>query len=224
LASIVYAMSGEGRGHATRARVVVEALRARHRVTLFASDCAYAMLEARYRGTDVRMHRIAGLRFAYAGPGRVSLFGTLRLAAQFRMSLEGYVTEVMPEIERCRPDLVIADFEPILPRAARRARVPFVSFDHQHYLVAGDLSELPFLERSGAGWCVRGELTDRRIGAFLEAAPTLRPSISAESVCGNAAAIAALEAELGAAPRLVPRPRQPAVAGRGARAVTAGWA
>ncbi len=379
MASIVYAMSGEGRGHATRARVVVEALRARHRVTLFASDCAYAMLEARYRGTDVHMHRIPGLGFAYGGPGRVSLFGTLGLATRFRMSLEGYVTEVMPEVERCRPDLVIADFEPILPRAARRARVPFVSFDHQHYLVAGDHSELPFglrqqaraaapfvralydwqrativssfyttalrpayrnttwvgtllrpeiletrpargshllayirrhapartlaalaasgrrvrvyglgarasegslsfhavderrflddladcaalvstagnqlmgealhfgkpvlvmpevrnfeqavnahfLERSGAGWSVRGELTNERIGAFLEAAPSLRPSISPESVCGNAAAIAALDAQLGAGPLLVPRPRQPAVEGRRARAVTAGLA
>jgi uncharacterized protein (TIGR00661 family) len=145
LANIVYAMAGEGRGHAMRARVVVEALRARrHKLTLFAADCAYEMLAPRYRHTDVRVHRVPGLRFSYAGPGRVDLLGTLGVAARFRAALPGYERAVLPTLERARPDLVIADFEPILARAARRLGVPFVSFDHQHYLVVSDLSALPF--------------------------------------------------------------------------------
>jgi uncharacterized protein (TIGR00661 family) len=150
LASIIYAMSGEGRGHATRARVVVEALRGRHQLTLFAADCAHTMLAPRYENSDVRVVRIPGLHFAYSGPGRVDLLGTLGLAARFRLALGGHVKAVMPELERARPDLVIADFEPILPRAARAAGVPFVSFDHQHYLVVSDFSALPFSLRHRA--------------------------------------------------------------------------
>jgi len=46
-------------------------------------------------------------------------------------------------IRREKPDLVITDLEPALPRAALRCGVPFVSLNHQHFLVVNDLSALP---------------------------------------------------------------------------------
>jgi uncharacterized protein (TIGR00661 family) len=150
LASIVYAMCGEGRGHATRAETVIEALRGRHRLTLFASACAFEMLRARFAGTDVRLVQIPGLQFGYSRPGRVDLLHTLRLAARFKWESNRYIEAVIPELRAAQPDLVVADFEPILPRAARRLGVPFVSFDHQHFLVVGDLSTLPFGVRQEA--------------------------------------------------------------------------
>jgi uncharacterized protein (TIGR00661 family) len=153
VASIVYAMCGEGRGHATRARTVVESLRARHEVTLFASGCAHEMLAPLYRGTEVLVHRIPGLHFAYTRSGRVALLRTVADGLRFRMSLARHVSAVMPALQRARPDLVIADFEPILPRAARACGVPFVSFDHQHYLVVSDLRALPWGLRQRAAIC-----------------------------------------------------------------------
>ena len=45
---------------------------------------------------------------------------------------------------------MVADFEPLLPRAARLCGVPFLSFDHQHYLVVNDLSSLPMPLRQKA--------------------------------------------------------------------------
>ena len=38
MATIFYGLSGEGRGHATRARTIVEGLRKRHKVVVFAPD------------------------------------------------------------------------------------------------------------------------------------------------------------------------------------------
>jgi len=143
MASIVYSICGEGRGHATRARAVVEGLRAHHRVTLFASGCAHDMLERYCRETNVALHRIPGLHFEYTRSGRVALFRTVGAAAGFKLAVGGYVRAVRPALERIAPDLVVADFEPILPRAARQLGIPFVSFDHQHYLVVSDLSALP---------------------------------------------------------------------------------
>jgi uncharacterized protein (TIGR00661 family) len=136
-------MCGEGRGHATRARAVIEGLRAHHQVTLFASGAAHEMLAPLYRDSEVQVHHIPGLHFAYNRAGRVALLRTVGLAARFRLAIRRYVREALPALERAQPDLVIADFEPILPRAARRLGVPFVSFDHQHYLVVSDLSALP---------------------------------------------------------------------------------
>ena len=150
MATIFYGMSGEGRGHATRARTVVEALRHRHRIVLFAADCAHALLAPLYAGTDVRVVRIPGLSFVYSRPGRVGLFGTLAAALRYAYHSAEHVEALRPEFERERPDLVIADFEPLLPRAARDRGVPFVSFDHQHYLVVNDLSALPFPLRQQA--------------------------------------------------------------------------
>jgi uncharacterized protein (TIGR00661 family) len=143
MASIVYSICGEGRGHATRARAVVEGLRAHHRVTLFASGCAHDMLERYCRETGVALHRIPGLHFEYTRSGRVALFRTVGAAAGFKLAVGRYVRAVRPALEQIAPDLVVADFEPILPRAARQLGVPFVSFDHQHYLVVSDLAALP---------------------------------------------------------------------------------
>jgi uncharacterized protein (TIGR00661 family) len=143
MASIVYSICGEGRGHATRARAVVEGLRAHHQVTLFASGCAHDMLADYCRETGVGLFHIPGLHFEYTRRGRVALLRTVSAAAGFKLAIGRYVRAVQPTLERLAPDLVVADFEPILPRAARRMGVPFVSFDHQHYLVVSDLSALP---------------------------------------------------------------------------------
>jgi uncharacterized protein (TIGR00661 family) len=150
VATIFYGMSGEGLGHATRARTVVEALRRRHRITLFAPDRAHALLAPLYRGTEVAVVPIPGLRFGYSRPGRVGLLRTLAVAARYAWGLGGHVRALSSHFARERPDLVIADFEPLLPRAARAHGVPFVSFDHQHYLVVSDLSRLPFWLRQQA--------------------------------------------------------------------------
>jgi uncharacterized protein (TIGR00661 family) len=159
LANIFYGMCGEGRGHATRARAVVESLRAaNHKITLFASDCAHALLAPIYRDTEVRVVTIPGLRFSYSAPGRVALVDTFVQGLRYRFSVGDFVRAVLPEFERGKPDLVIADFEPILPRAARKCGVPFVSFDHQHYLVVSDFGQLPFRLRHEAALaapCVR---------------------------------------------------------------------
>jgi uncharacterized protein (TIGR00661 family) len=143
MSTIFYGLSGEGRGHATRARTVVESLKRRHRVVVFAPDLAYELLEPTYRGTGVDVHRIPGLQFAYNQQGRVALLGTLAEAAKYRYHSAARVRDLGPVFERERPDLVIADFEPLLPRAARTFGVPFMSLDHQHYLVVNDLSFLP---------------------------------------------------------------------------------
>jgi uncharacterized protein (TIGR00661 family) len=180
VATIFYGMSGEGRGHATRGRAIIEALRTQHRVTLFTSDCAYALLEPLYRHSEVRVVAIPGLHFHYAPSGQVDLVRTMAGALRFRLEVAGHVRAVLPEFERQAPDLVIADFEPILARAARACSIPFVSFDHQHYLVVSDLRALPRPLRNRAaiaGMFVRA-LYDWQAATIVSSffTPALRPA------------------------------------------------
>lgn len=144
MATICFSMSGEGRGHATRVRALVERLRTEgHRLVLFAPGDAFDLLAPAYRGTPVRVVRIPGLRFAYAPDGHLDSIGTGLGAVRYAMRLPRLVSRLERYLHRLRPDLAVVDFEPALPRAARRAGVPYIAVNHQHFLVADRLTILP---------------------------------------------------------------------------------
>ncbi len=143
MARIFYSLSGEGRGHATRVMTVVEMFREEHEITVFTYGDAYDMLSPLYRGSDVTVRRIPGLRFKYDGLTLDYARTGYCVGNYYLKTLRPLVDELAGHIRSGRADLVITDFEPALPRAAARCGVPFVSLDHQHFLVVSDLSELP---------------------------------------------------------------------------------
>ncbi|MFN0019562.1 MAG: glycosyltransferase family protein [Pirellulaceae bacterium] len=145
MAKIFYSMCGEGRGHASRVRAMVESLRGQHEFVLFAPEQAHDFLAPRYpQGTPgIEVRRIPGLRFHYHN-GRMNLTKTAWHAAGYLCRWPRLNSRLKRTIREERPDLVIADFEPALPRAARSCQIPFLSLNHQHFLVACDLSSLPW--------------------------------------------------------------------------------
>ncbi len=147
---ILYSMAGEGRGHATRVRTVVESLRDRHDILLYAPGDAYDLLADGVGDGGYRLRSLPGLRFGYDARGRLSPSRTAVQAARYLAALPRLVRRLAAEIEREAPDLVITDFEPALARAARRVGVPFVSLDHQHFLVVSDFASLPATLRTHA--------------------------------------------------------------------------
>ena len=150
MAKIFFSLSGEGRGHATRVRALVESLRAEHQVAIYASGDAYRFLAPLYRGTSVRLHRVGGLRFHYTPTRRLDFQRTAWEAIRFTRRLPLLVRMLERRLVDERPDLVIADFEPALPRAAQRLSIPFLSIDHQHFLTTYNLSSLPLWLRTHA--------------------------------------------------------------------------
>jgi uncharacterized protein (TIGR00661 family) len=156
MARIFYSMAGEGRGHATRVRTLVEGLRHDHQVTLLAPGDAHGLLERTYRGADVEILPLPGLRFQYNDHG-LAYAWTIREGLRYLWRLPGLVGRLAEMLRSEKPDLVLTDFEPALPRAARRCGIPFVSFDHQHFLTTYDLSSLP--------WNLR--LWAKALGAFV---------------------------------------------------------
>ncbi len=144
MARIFYSVSGEGRGHAARAAALVDNFRHQHDVTLLAPAQAYDFLARRYdgRSSGVRVYPIPGLRFQYRH-GRLALLRSISKGVRFWSQLSGAVDQLCQRMHVKRPDLIITDFEPLLPRAAERSNVPYVSLDHQHFLTAYDLSALP---------------------------------------------------------------------------------
>jgi uncharacterized protein (TIGR00661 family) len=143
MSTIFYGVCGEGRGHATRVKTMVEELRQRHDIHIFAPAMAHEMLEPLYRNSSVRVHRIPGLCFAYDRLHRVHFGKTGWSAAQYLLGLPEQVRRVSRMIDSHKPDLVITDFEPIVSRAAEQCGIPYISLDHQQFLLHYDLSGLP---------------------------------------------------------------------------------
>jgi uncharacterized protein (TIGR00661 family) len=143
LATIFYSMAGEGRGHATRVRTVVELLRPRHRLVLLCPGDAYDLLEPAYRDSEVQVRRLPGLHFAYDSRQRVSWPRTALDTARYLGRLRGLVRELGRELRDGGADLLLTDFDPGAPRAAEAVGLPYVALDHQSFLWAADLAWLP---------------------------------------------------------------------------------
>lgn len=144
MAKIYYGVMGEGRGHATRVRSLVEELCKEHEVTIFTYLEAYKLLSKTYEGTNVRVFEIPGLSFTYNNKNQVDYFGTFRELVKGWWRHSDYLRPIRERMRAEKPDLVITDFEPLLPRAAVREGIPIMSINHQHFLLVNDFRELPW--------------------------------------------------------------------------------
>ena len=91
---IFYSVAGEGRGHATRVRTVVEELRQEHDVVLLAPHVAFEFLDDIYHDSeDVEVRRIPGLQFCYNGR-RVSYVNSIRQSVPYLRQLPELVNSM----------------------------------------------------------------------------------------------------------------------------------
>lgn len=144
MAKIYYGIAGEGRGHATRARALIESIRHEHELILWASADAYDMLEPIYRGTEVRVRQVPCLSFVYDRNRKLAYWKSFFHGFPYFLDVPNQVARIRAHMAVDQPDLVITDFEPLLPRAARDLGVPVLTVDHQQFLIASDLSGLPW--------------------------------------------------------------------------------
>jgi uncharacterized protein (TIGR00661 family) len=179
MSRIAISLCGEGRGHATRSCTLVERLIERHEIAIFTFDDGLEFLKRRFAEEPrVQIREIPGIVFQYTG-GRLDVLRSIRMGLDYQARTLGpLVDRLMVELEAFGADLAITDFEPGLPRAAQRLGVPLISVDHQHFLLAYDLSCLPWSLRmqawlmSNAVWMYVSEPTDTVISAFFR--PQLR--------------------------------------------------
>lgn len=148
MATIAYSMAGEGRGHATRAKTVIDhLLRRQHHVLIFAPHFAYTFLNRVYHDEHrVSVKQIPGLMFHYRN-GKLNYSQTTIGATQYLVRLPQLINMICLDLARHEVDLAITDFEPSLPRAAAKEWIPWISIDHQNFLVVSDFSEFPWKMR-----------------------------------------------------------------------------
>ena len=134
---ILYGVVGEGMGHATRSRVVLEhLLRANHEVRVVVSGRAHRFLTERLTGyANVSIEEIHGLTLSYFGNSldrSKSLFENLRKAPKgLKKNVKVYQRVAESGF---LPELVISDFESWAALYALNHRVPVVSIDNMQII------------------------------------------------------------------------------------------
>ena len=158
---ILYGVVGEGMGHATRSRVVIEHLLADgHDVRVVASGRASAYLAQRVTAVG----EIWGLTMAYS-ENEVRRWQTL--ARNLEGAVSGWpqnVREYFRIVEDFAPDAVVSDFESFAWLFGRRHRLPVISVDniqvidrcrHDEGIVAGHQADFE-LARALVRWKLPG--------------------------------------------------------------------
>ena len=102
MARLAYAVSGEGRGHAARARTLVEDLAAEHEVLLYAPGQAYEML-ASCASEGVEVRSLPGLRFHYSSRNRLDYVATGAGSLGFLRRFPALIRQVRRELEAFEP-------------------------------------------------------------------------------------------------------------------------
>lgn len=145
MAKIVYALSGQGRGHTSRVMAVSDELRDRgHEIVYCCGGTARDILEA--EGASVVP--VPPLRQVLEG-NQVRFLQTIRSNWESITHTDEIVTELADTFLDIRPDLVITDFEAFSHRAADRLDIPVLSFNHQQ-IVTETRYDLPMKYRVDA--------------------------------------------------------------------------
>jgi uncharacterized protein (TIGR00661 family) len=127
---ILYGVVGEGMGHATRSRVVLEELVKEHEVQVVASGRAHAYLAERFP----EVHRIWGFTLHYEGNAIRRLPTVVR---NLRGAVSGWPRNVRAYFELVasfRPDVVVSDFESFSYYFGKAHGIPVIDLDNIHVI------------------------------------------------------------------------------------------
>jgi uncharacterized protein (TIGR00661 family) len=129
--NILYGVPGEGMGHATRSKVVIDYLLQKHNVQVVSSSRAFQFLNKSFPN---RVHEIEGMHFAFKNE-QVSKMDTFMLNVKNGpKNLFKNITEYLHIKKSFKPDLVISDFESFSFLYAKKNHIPYISIDNMQVI------------------------------------------------------------------------------------------
>jgi uncharacterized protein (TIGR00661 family) len=123
---ILYGVVGEGMGHATRSRVILEALVREHEVHVVVSGRTREYLARHF----ANVHRIWGLTLNYGGNRVRNLRTVLQNVTGAVTGWPANVRAYFDVLAEFRPEVVISDFESFSYLVGKALRLPVISLDN----------------------------------------------------------------------------------------------
>ena len=130
---ILYGVVGEGMGHATRSRVLLEEFTKEHEVHIVVSGRAQDYLKKRFQN----VHGIWGLTLAYEGNSVKKWQTVLQNVSGAVKGLPQNIRQYFDLVGDFKPDVVVSDFESFSYLFAKTHRLPVISVDNMQVINRG---------------------------------------------------------------------------------------
>lgn len=129
MAKIIYGVSGQGFGHSTRSREILQYLVSRgHQILVFTYGQALFFLDE-----DFDVFEVPGLGLSYKN-NKLIYWQTIYKNVYQVAKQSRHWPKILDKFRSFKPDIVITDFEPLTALLAKLQRVPLISIDNQHQL------------------------------------------------------------------------------------------
>ncbi len=129
MVKILYGVSGDGMGHATRSKVVIDHLRKKHEVKIAAGDRAYDYLSQYFK-----VERIFALRIMYEDNKVNELKTVAYNLRKYPKGRKESMDKIYKLVVDYKPDIIITDFEYFTSHTALQLKIPYISIDNNHIL------------------------------------------------------------------------------------------
>ncbi len=137
MARIIYGVAGEGSGHSSRAKIIIEHLIAHgHDVRILSHDHGYANLSKYFP-----VEKITGLNLIYKNNEVQYITTALKTLGKIPGATKS-INTILALIDSFHPDILITDFEPLTALGANIRGIPLLSIDNQH-IITGTAIETP---------------------------------------------------------------------------------
>ena len=130
MARILYGVSGDGFGHATRSKEVIDNLLKKHEVVIVAGDKAYDYLSQYY----VDIHRIFALRIMYGNNKVRNLHTAIYNIKNYPKGRKESMEKIYKIAVEFKPELIITDFEYFTDLISKQLKIPAICIDNNHIL------------------------------------------------------------------------------------------
>ncbi|MEW6534583.1 MAG: glycosyltransferase family protein [Candidatus Auribacterota bacterium] len=128
---VVYAVSGEGRGHAGRGLAIARLMQDEIDFYFMCGGKAHDLIKS----TDYNLIELPYLGFVYE-KNSINQFKTLIRNVKLYMNRKEIYRNIRQKLEEIKPDAVICDFEYFVPRVANKMGIPVIQLSHQMVLLA----------------------------------------------------------------------------------------
>ena len=130
MAKILYAVCGEGMGHAIRSAVIIKHLLKKNEAIIVSDNKAFDYLSERFEN----VYKISGYNIVYDNNEVRNLKTLIRAMKSLPGDLKRNLLFLYRSIKEFKPDFILSDFEPFSNMIANFMRIPLISISNQHIL------------------------------------------------------------------------------------------
>jgi len=131
MAKILYGVCGEGLGHASRSRILINHLQKNHEIKIAAGGKAYTLLSKNFK--DVQ--KIQSPHFMYKKGQVRLLYSILKILYQTMVATPKSLLMIRKTIKEFKPDVILTDADPITYNLALLKKLPRISIDNPQAII-----------------------------------------------------------------------------------------